>query len=256
MAASIIGIAEQFKWTNGDKCVGEKWDSWVKHLRRYIGATNMTDSDRKLDLLLFTGGPQLENLHASLKDPSPWPTEYTNGGTKDNEFEKAVYRFTNYFTPTRNDYVEIITLKNLVQEPGESLTQFYTRVEYMESKCGFDVVTDMPSIRDRYLISIVLEGMRGSHNIKKALMGKTTKELTKAVLINMLRAHDEAGTAAKMVDQRQQHGQVKEEPDDDRVNHVGRRRQPRQSGGRNVRGGHNGKQHDKQRDKTRVCRRV
>ena len=227
MQQAVCVVAERFTWVKGEPGIGLRWKKWLKNLQRYMGGNAITDAQRKLDLLLYTGGPQLEEMFDALPDPATWPIAYREGGDQNNVFDRAVYKLNDYFKPSHNDYFDLDAFFKAVQEPGETLLQFVARLRKLQSTCGLETTTGLPSIIERLIISRVVSCCRETR-VRRTLLSKTTAELTMTELIRVCRSYDDTHRMAGEVEERAAPSITFKQEPEDHVSHVDGRRRPTQ----------------------------
>ena len=156
MQQAVNVVAERFTWVKGEPGIGLRWKKWLKNVQRYMEGYGIDNAQRKVSLLLYTGGPQLEELYDSLPTPAQWPAAYATGGAQDNDFEPAVFRLNEYFKPGQNDYFELDAFFKAVHEPGETLLQFVARLRKLQGTCGLEKTEGLPPVADRLIVSRVM----------------------------------------------------------------------------------------------------
>ncbi|CAB4014964.1 Hypothetical predicted protein, partial [Paramuricea clavata] len=92
--ASALPPFPPFNVDDDATTTGQRWDKWTKRFNNFLLAMNITDATRKRALLLHYIGPSAFDIFETLTD---------TGEAKD--YDKAIDRLTEHFTPQRNiDY--------------------------------------------------------------------------------------------------------------------------------------------------------
>ncbi len=120
-----------FSVSSENTTLGERW---VQSLEYYLAASNITDGAWKRAVLLHSAGPEVQDLFLTFTD---------TGDT----YESALTKFTEYFAPKKNISFERHLFRQTIQEPGESIESFVTRLQTLAKSCGFENMND--AIRDQ-----------------------------------------------------------------------------------------------------------
>ena len=96
--------------------LSQRWNVWIKRFQRFIVAMDIKDPTRRRALPLYLAGPEVETIFDNLPD---------TGENKD--FDKAVEKLTEYFSPKKNITYEIHVFRQAQQREDEMLDQFHMR---------------------------------------------------------------------------------------------------------------------------------
>ena len=96
------------------------------------------DPKRMRDLLLHYGGPDDDEIFDTLTVPAMDIQQPMS------EYDNAEKALTDYFTPKPNTAFEVYNFRQAVQQEGESMDSFTTRLRRLANSCGFaDVETEI-----------------------------------------------------------------------------------------------------------------
>ena len=104
--------------------VSKRWETWLKDFKTYCVAIDITGNARKRALLLYEGGQRVRQIFSNLTG-------------EDNDFDTAMTKLTEYFTPLKNTRYEIYKFRQLKQEDSESLDTFHMRLRESSCNCQF-----------------------------------------------------------------------------------------------------------------------
>ena len=103
-----------------------RWNDWIKRFTRFIVAMDIKDTTRRRALLLYLAGPEVETIFETL----------TNTG-EDKDFDTAVAKLTEHFSPKKNIMYETHVFRQARQRDDETLDQFHTRLHHLAKSCEF-----------------------------------------------------------------------------------------------------------------------
>ena len=106
--------------------LSQRWNVWIKRFQRFIVAMDIKDPTRRRALLLYLAGPEVETIFDNLPE---------TGESKD--FDKAVEKLTEYFSPKKNIMYETHVFRQAQQREDETLDQFHMRLRELAQNCEF-----------------------------------------------------------------------------------------------------------------------
>ena len=92
---------------------------------------------------------------------------HTDDGDEPDEYAAAKKSLTDYFTPKRNTAYEVFKFRQAVQNAGESMDAFHTRLRSLASSCDFHNT-------EREILSQIIQGCCSSRLRKRALKDDMT----------------------------------------------------------------------------------
>ena len=104
--------------------LSQRWKSWTKRFKTYVAAMNITDDKQKRALLLYQAGPETQEIFETLTDTG-------------DDYKTAQEKLDAYFSPKKNVNYEIFQFRQAVQQPGETVDQFTTRLRKIAINCEF-----------------------------------------------------------------------------------------------------------------------
>ena len=108
----------------------------MKTVEIYLAAKGITNAIRQRAILLHCAGNDIQDIAAN---------NLTDTGL---DFETLVNKFKRYFSSRNNVVFERYEFRRCVQEPGEGIDSWYTRLRMKVSTCEFETQTDS-IIRDQ-----------------------------------------------------------------------------------------------------------
>lgn len=87
-----------------------QWAKWVISFKLYLTASGIKDNAQKRTLLLHLGGSDVQDIFATMEDTGD-----------DKDFDTALAKLNNYFTPKKNIPYERHIFWQAVQEQGKSM---------------------------------------------------------------------------------------------------------------------------------------
>ena len=127
--ASSLSPFPSFNIEDDPTATGQRWTKWKKRFENFLLAMNIEDATRKRALLLHYIGSSAFDIFETLTD---------TGDAKD--YEKAMDRLTEHFSPQRNVDYETYLFRQARQNATETLDQFATRLRQLASTCEFTSV--------------------------------------------------------------------------------------------------------------------
>ena len=94
-----------------------------KAFQTYVAAMNITDDKQKRALLLYQFGPVTQEIFETLTDTGDYRT--------------AQEKMDAYFSPKKNVDYEVFQFRKAVQQSGETVDQFATRLRKLATMCEF-----------------------------------------------------------------------------------------------------------------------
>jgi len=67
----------------------QRWTAWLRRFERYLRSTQITEEEKKIDLLLYVAGPAVEEVYLARAD-------------KNHKYEEIVKVLDDYFLPSMN----------------------------------------------------------------------------------------------------------------------------------------------------------
>ena len=85
---------------------------------------NITNDKQRRALLLYQAGPDTQEIFETLTDTG-------------DDYKTAQEKVDAYFSPKKNVDYEILQFQQVVQQPGETVNQFATRLQKIAINCEF-----------------------------------------------------------------------------------------------------------------------
>ena len=101
-----------------------KWRKWQRRFENLMISLREKDPTVKRALLLTYIGNDTNDIFDTLADT----------GT---DYDTAIQRLTEHFSPTENKDMAIFDIRQVTQQSGESIDEFYRRLKEKSSLCGF-----------------------------------------------------------------------------------------------------------------------
>ena len=108
--------------------LSQRWKAWKKHFQTYLTAMNITNDKQKKALLLYQASEATQEIFEMLPDTGE-------------DYETAQAKLDGYFSPKKNIDYKIFQFRQAVQEPGETIDQFVTRLRKLAATCDFHDVS-------------------------------------------------------------------------------------------------------------------
>ena len=90
----------------------------------FLLASAIQDTKRQRELLLYQAGSRVREIFRQLNDTG-----------KDDDYERAKTKLTEYFDPHKNRRYEVYKFRGTKQETTETLDQFYTPTQTSSNLC-------------------------------------------------------------------------------------------------------------------------
>ena len=104
--------------------LSQRWNSWKGRFEVYVAALNINDDKQKRAVLLYQAGQATQEIFDTIPETG-------------DDFARAMEKLDNYFTPKKNVIYEIFRFRKAVQQSGETVDQFATRLRKLASTCEF-----------------------------------------------------------------------------------------------------------------------
>ncbi|KAK7919301.1 hypothetical protein WMY93_010585 [Mugilogobius chulae] len=122
--------------------VGPRWTKWLQRFENYTTAMNITGDARLKALLLHVAGEKVHDIYDTLS-------------AEGDKYADTKQKLSAYFTPKKNVQYQVYLFRKAVQEPGENLDTYHTRLRILAKNCdGFNILSYETS-KDLGLIHIV-----------------------------------------------------------------------------------------------------
>ena len=113
--------------------LSQRWNSWKRRFEIYAAALNINDDKQKRAVLLYQAGQATQEMFDTFPETG-------------DDFATAMKKLDNYFTPKKNVTYEIFQFRKAVQQSGEMVDQFATRLRKLASTCEFtDLAKELKS---------------------------------------------------------------------------------------------------------------
>ena len=171
--------------------LGASWTEWQERLEQLFEANEVATSKGKqrLNTLFLLGGPELFRIHKTLPVAVPEPEDSEEKYT---EYEKAIIRLDTYFKPQRNTIVERYTFAEAVQNNGETISQYVTRLRVLATYCDF-------ADADSEIVGVVIRKCN-STALRRTFLKQ--KEIDIVRLLELGRVHDTLESHVEIVEGR------------------------------------------------------
>ncbi len=127
-----------------------RWKEWLRRYERFLVAMDIKDDTRKRALLLYAAGNEVEKIFETLSDVG-----------EDKDYNKAVEKLNEYFSPKKNVLFETHKFRQLKQLTEETIDQYCTRLRQQAMICEFSSIENEIKIRRRMFI---VESAKESHS--------------------------------------------------------------------------------------------
>ena len=104
--------------------ISQRWKSWTKRFQTYIAAMNIKDDKQKRALLLYQAGEATQEIFDTLPNTGE-------------DYATAQEKLDEYFSPKKNVDYQIFQFRQAVQQSGETIDQFVTRLRKLAATCEF-----------------------------------------------------------------------------------------------------------------------
>ena len=169
----------------------ELWNQWIDGLEALMDAMGGVDHSRKWSMLRHYGGAELRNVEKQLDYDKTTPYGVGDAEVVDH-YRRLKEALTTHFAPTQNITYANFLFGEMVQEDGEDIDCYVTRLKKQAKLCGFcDKACSDRSIRNR-----IAAGCQSQRIRRKALEADVTLEK----LIQMARSEESAQAKAKVME--------------------------------------------------------
>ncbi|XP_055714254.1 uncharacterized protein LOC129808503 [Phlebotomus papatasi] len=145
------------------------WEDWDNLFEWYAEAVQLHEEPPKVQVAVF-----MSAIGSAVKDI------FKNFELSDSEkynLKIVRERFTQHFAPTGNEIYESYKFNNLMQDVGETVGDFITRVKTQASRCNFPVSSKSRLIRDR-----IIHGIKSSQT-REEILKKNKLTLDETIVI-------------------------------------------------------------------------
>uniref|UniRef100_A0AAQ4Q6X4 Gypsy retrotransposon integrase-like protein 1 n=1 Tax=Gasterosteus aculeatus aculeatus TaxID=481459 RepID=A0AAQ4Q6X4_GASAC len=104
--------------------VGPRWNKWVQRFENYTTAMNITGDARLKALLLHIAGERVHDIYDTLS-------------AEDDKYAETKQKLSGYFSPKKNVQYQVYIFRKMVQEPGENVDSYHTRLRMLARNCEF-----------------------------------------------------------------------------------------------------------------------
>nr|XP_006823364.1 PREDICTED: uncharacterized protein LOC102803828 [Saccoglossus kowalevskii] len=131
-----------------------RWKKYLNRVENAFVAFNITDDKRQRTLLLHWAGEEVDDVFDTLSETG-------------SDFKTAKTKLTEYFSPKRNIEYERFVFRDTMQNSGESIDAFHTRLQRLANTCDF---TD----KSQEVKSQIIRGCTSARLRRRALREETT----------------------------------------------------------------------------------
>ena len=104
--------------------LGQRWKTWKRRFEVYVTALDIQNAKQKRALLLYQVGEATQTIFDTLADTGE-------------DYETAMTKLNEYFTPKKNVDYEIFKFRTTTQNAGETIDQYTTRLRKLAANCEF-----------------------------------------------------------------------------------------------------------------------
>ena len=132
MASSALSVPQKLSLTGDTE---HSWKLFKQKFELYLlaGGLNKRTDEEKVALLLTLGGDELLELYNSFEFPEAVGTEPDPSKV----IKTVLDKFDKHFAPRKNLLADRYKFRNCVQQPGESLDVFITRMKILCKECEY-----------------------------------------------------------------------------------------------------------------------
>ena len=163
----------------GPSSLRQRWNSWKRCFDINIAALNINDDKPKRAVLLYQAGQATQEVFDTIPETG-------------DDFATAIEKADNYFTPKKNVTYEILQFRKAVQQSGETVDQFATRIRKLASTYEF---TDLA----KELKSTLIQNSQSKRLRRVALR----EDLSLDALLDKARSQEASEEQAKGIEQMQ-----------------------------------------------------
>jgi hypothetical protein len=159
----------------------KKWTKWLKNFRWWAIAVKFDKlpQPEQMAILMTTIGTEIDEIYESFG---------LDEGEED--VDKVVKKFTDYFTPPSNLDYQMFLYDNLKQQADEKSNDFITRIKVQADKC------ELGQLRDKFVKHRIISGTKDKELQKRLL---TSKDLTLEAAEKMCRLTESANAHLKQM---------------------------------------------------------
>ena len=121
-----LGSIPKFDRNGEVTSLGARWKKWKRGFKLFMTAKGVENTTQKHALLLHYGGPEVQDIFDTLP----------NNGAAD-DFETAMNKLDNYFTPAVNVPYERHLFRQMTQLETETIDQYVMRLTQRANNCEF-----------------------------------------------------------------------------------------------------------------------
>ena len=114
------------------------------------------DKERRRALLLYYAGEEVNEIFETLPNTG-------------NDYDTAVTKLTEYFSPKKNTEFEVYKFRQAKQEAGETIDTYHTRLRQLSLTCEF-------AATDKEVKSQIIQGCASTRLRRRALREDMTLE--------------------------------------------------------------------------------
>lgn len=185
---------QHFDWNIDDPNCGIEWRVWIRSFEIYASARHIEGND-KLAWMLYYAGPKVQRVFDNL--PTDTVQEEVAFGplaggyirVERNDYEEAVRRLNEFYSPKRSDTYERHLFRQLKQKVDERVDVFVMRLRCQAERCNFGNQEDM-NIKDQ-----LTEGCLSS-DIRRKILTKDEEGLSN--IIKMIRVEETVSMQQKL----------------------------------------------------------
>ena len=104
--------------------LSQRWKKWTKRFDTYVAALKVEDDKQKRALLLYQAGQETQEIFETLTEMG-------------DDYATAKKKLDDYFSPKKNVDYEIFQFRQAIQQKGETVDQFATRLRKLGATCEF-----------------------------------------------------------------------------------------------------------------------
>ena len=158
--------------------LSQRWKAWTKRFQTYLAAMNIVNDKQKRALLLYQAGQETQEIFETMSDTG-------------DDYATAQKKLDDYFSPKKNVDFEVFQFRQAVQQKGETVDQFATRLRKIAANCEFHNV-------DKELKSAIIQNCQSKRLRRYALREEA---LTLEMLIKKARSLEASERQATCMEQ-------------------------------------------------------
>ncbi len=102
--------------------VGTRWSKWIQRFEKILVAMNITSYARQKALLLHLAGERVHDI-------------YDTFAADEDGYAETKTKLNGYFSPKKNTQYLVYQFRKAVQQPGEKLDTYQTRLRILAKDC-------------------------------------------------------------------------------------------------------------------------